>query len=242
MTGKLEDELRRVLADPPVAAAGVDDIGGTLATLDRRVTRTRARRRAAAGLSVAVVLTGGLAGATILGGGGPAASPSTVSGAYGSAQERDPERGLPPSLPLSEVLGPPPREVLAAARGAVAAVTGGTVSGPVRWVRVGDGYLVQIRFTAPVSCRSCGNLAATPTQPRGPVLEVQVPAAPVPAPSPAATAPGSAPPGAGSDRSAAPQGRTRLLALKQATDLSRYGPVGEFTLPPRAATARSPGG
>jgi hypothetical protein len=233
MTGKLEDELRRVLADPPVPPAGVDDIGGTLATLDRRVARARSRRRAAAGLSVAVVLAGGLAGATTLASGGrPGIGPSVASGTNGSGQAGAPEQRLPGlGLPLSEVPGPPPRAVVVAARGAVSEVTGGTVSGPVRWVRFGAGYLVQIRFTAPVSCRYCRDPAASRVMLRGPVLEVQV-AESVPA-APAATAPGSAPPGAGSDRAAAQQSRTRLLALEQATDLSRYGPVGEFTLPPR---------
>jgi hypothetical protein len=232
MTGKLEDELRRVLADPPVPPAGVDDIGvddirGTLATLDRRVARVRARRRAAAGLSVAAVLAGGLAGATALvDGGRPGTGPSAASGAYrGAAQAPAPEAG--PAVPKAPG-SPPPPVVVAAARGAVAEVTGGTVSGPVRWVQAGGGYLVQIRFTAPVSCRYCHDPAASRIVLRGPVLEVQVAA-----PFPAATPLPSAPRGAGGDRSATPQSTTRLLLLEQATDLSRYGPVGEFTLPPR---------
>jgi hypothetical protein len=228
MTGKLEDELRRVLADPPVPAAGVDDIsvddiGDTLATLDRRVTRARSRRRAAAGLSVAAVLAGGLAGATTLGA-GPATSPRMAGNAYGGAAQAPNQGPFMPKAPSR-----PPPEVLAAARGAVAEVTGSTVSGPVHWVRVGTGYLVQIRFTAPVSCRYCHDPAASQIVLRGSVLEVQVPAGQVPA----ATASGPAPPRASGDRSAMPRSTTRLLALDEATDLSRYGPVEEFTLPPR---------
>jgi len=239
MTGKLEDELRRVLADPPVPGAGTGDIGGhdiagTLATLDRRVTRARTRRRTAAGLSVAAVLASGLAGATSLGGGVHPAAPDgrALSGGYGSsASAAAPDRGAagPRVTPMAEVPGPVPAEVSAAARDAVAEVTGATVSGPVHWVRTDGGYLVQIMFTAPVTCRYCHDPAAGRSVLRGPVLEVQVPASQVPAATPA---PGSSPPRAGSDGSAVLQGTTRLLSLDQATDLSRYGPVGEFTLPP----------
>jgi hypothetical protein len=139
--------------------------------------------------------------------------------------------------------GLPPPEVLAAAHGAFSTVTGTTVAGPVQWVRVNGGYLVQIPLTTPVNCEGCSShaeRAATPHQSPGAVLEVQVPAGGVPpAAPPAATAsPGSAQPGGSSDYSAGAQSRTRLLSLKQATDLSRYGPVGEFTLLPRRSTGR----
>jgi len=228
MTARLEHELRRLLADPPVTLPEPVDPSGPLAAVERRVARVRARRRAGAALSVAALLSIGVAGANqlVIASSGPA-SVVAVSGANG----RVPAAAQPQA---DGQAGQPPPEVLAAARDALTEVSGGTVVQPVRWVATGDGYLVQIRFTEPVTCRYCHDPAASPRALRGPVLEVRVPP-PVPAAMPAAptSTSMSAPSGAGSAErrsSAVPVLPPRWSVLQQPTDLSRYGPVQTFTL------------
>jgi hypothetical protein len=211
----LEDELRRTLADPPVAALEVAD---PLAALDRRVGAARRRRRAAAALSLAALLAAGGSGAGAL-----------VRHPAGGGRGVVDTSGAAAQAPPASRAVLPPAEVVAAARTALSGVIGGRPDGPVRWVAIGAGdYLVQIRLTGTATCRFCRDPAAGPDPVRGSVIEVRVYAAPVPAAGGAA--PGRASPGPSRAYDSSVAG---WALLPRGTDLSRFGPVHEFPFPDR---------
>ncbi len=205
----LEQELRRTLADPPVA---LPEVAEPLRGLDRRVVRARQRRGAAAVMSVVAVLAAGVSGATALTDRSAAPGASSPVTADGPAAAAD---GVQP-----------PPEVVAAARAALSNVVGATQAGPARWVATGPGqYLVQIRLTGAASCRVCQYRAGGPDAARGVVLEVRVPSALAGAAAPV-------PPRTTNDR-AAPQHDAVVpgwTLLQRGSDLSRYGAVHEFIL------------
>jgi hypothetical protein len=218
MTANLENELRRALADPPVALPEVAD---PVPDLDRRVTRARHRRSAVAVLSVAAVLAAGVGGASALT--RRAVGPGPVS-AISFGPIRPPAAG-PPAAAAD--IAPPP-EVVAAARTALTGVVSGTPAGPVLWVAVGSGeYIVQIHLTGTATCKYCRDPAAGADPVRGSVIEVTVQA------KSTVDAAGRAPGASAPVPSPTDGNGSGWKMLARATDLSRFGTVHEFPFPAR---------
>ena len=213
MSANLENELRRTLADPPVALPEVAD---PVPELGRRVTRARHRRSAAAVLSVAAVLAAGVSGATALTHRPAHPGPDAAAAAAGGPQAR---------VSAGPDIAPPP-EVVEAARSALTGVVSGTPAGPVRWVAVSAGeYIVQIRLTGTATCKYCHDPAAGPDPVRGAFIEIRVHA------QVTADAAGHAPGASTRVPAAADPGGYTLQ--QHATDLSRFGTVHQFPFPTR---------